>query len=60
MNVQEILNKSIDNKRLGASMVNQSQEVTQRMGLVGGLPQSPTEQHNIGGGGASAMAKYHN
>ena len=34
MNVQEILNQSMENKRLNNSIINQSQDVSQRMSLI--------------------------
>ena len=49
MNVQEILNQSMENKRLNGSMINQSQDVSQRMALISSPDQQPR----------SHLEKYH-
>ena len=49
MNVQEILSQSMENKRLNGSMMNQSQDVSQRMALISSLVQQPR----------SHLEKYH-
>ena len=52
MNVQEILNQSMGDKRLKSNMINQSQDVPNRMGLAGGMV--PADQS-----GRSQIEKYH-